>query len=195
MLRLATGHLAQTRPHTWRTCQGEQRQANSDSWCICSVMGLDQQVCTRRSFGFDPLGLGRNPDLLQRFQESELVHSRWAMLGGCLRPEHTAVCSGHECAPLRLLHCAGVAGCLSVELVGQGNWFDAPNWVRWLLWAQSTDASTTAFHSGKHWQVLTGGKPTYLGVEVPLDFNTILAVVRSACRAKSSRQSAACSQD
>ena len=27
-------------------------------------------------------------------------------------------------------------------------------------------------------QVLQGGKPTYLGVEVPLDFNTILAIVR-----------------
>ena len=33
--------------------------------------------------------------------------------------------------------------------------------------------------------MLFGGKPTYLGVEVPLDFNTILAVVRTVSRAPS----------
>jgi light-harvesting complex I chlorophyll a/b binding protein 4 len=31
-------------------------------------------------FGFDPLGLGSNPDQLKWFAESERVHSRWAML-------------------------------------------------------------------------------------------------------------------
>ncbi|KAK9803109.1 hypothetical protein WJX73_005338 [Symbiochloris irregularis] len=77
------------------------------------------------SFGFDPLGLARKPELLQRFQESELVHSRWAM--------------------------AGVAGCLAVEVLGQGSWTDSPNWV------------------------LKGGKPTYLGVEVPLGLDALLA--------------------
>lgn len=33
----------------------------------------------RRSFGFDPFGLGSVPANLQRFQEAELVHSRYAL--------------------------------------------------------------------------------------------------------------------
>lgn len=56
-----------------------------------------------RSFGFDPLGLAKNPSNLQRFQESELIHSRWAM--------------------------AGVAGALAVEILGLGDWYTAPLWV------------------------------------------------------------------
>lgn len=32
-------------------------------------------------FGWDPLGLGANPDALKWFRESELQHARWAMLG------------------------------------------------------------------------------------------------------------------
>eukprot|EP00959_Pyramimonas_sp_CCMP1952_P444453 9305617-Pyramimonas_sp.AAC.1 len=51
-------------------------------------------------FGFDPLGFGKNPAYLAKFQENELMHGRWAMLG--------------------------VAGCLAVELLGLGNWIDAP---------------------------------------------------------------------
>lgn len=57
----------------------------------------------RRSYGFDPFGLGSVPSNLQRFQEAELVHSRWAM--------------------------AGVAGALAAELLGQGDWYEAPSWV------------------------------------------------------------------
>ena len=59
---------------------------------------------SRRSYGFDPLGLAAPADLRDRFQESELIHSRWAM--------------------------AGVAGVLAVELLGQGNWITAQEWVR-----------------------------------------------------------------
>lgn len=36
---------------------------------------------TRSNFGFDPLELGKEPASLKRFQEAELQHSRWAMLG------------------------------------------------------------------------------------------------------------------
>jgi len=78
------------------------------------------------SFGFDPLGLGSVPSNLDRFRESELIHCRWAM--------------------------AGAAGVIAVELLGQGNWFDAP------LWA------------------IKGGAPTYLGVPLPFDINTLIAV-------------------
>merc|ERR550514_590402 len=52
------------------------------------------------SYGFDPLGLGSTPSNLARFQEAELIHCRWAMLG--------------------------VAGALAVEALGFGNWYDAP---------------------------------------------------------------------
>lgn len=40
-------------------------------------------------FGFDPLGLGSDPELLKWFQQSEIVHCRWAMLGaaGIIIPE------------------------------------------------------------------------------------------------------------
>ena len=56
-----------------------------------------------RSYGFDPLGLASSVDLRSRFQESELIHSRWAM--------------------------AGVAGVLAVEILGLGNWITAQQWV------------------------------------------------------------------
>merc|ERR1712224_1014327 len=52
------------------------------------------------SYGFDPLGLGSNPSNLVRFQEAEIIHCRWAMLG--------------------------VTGALAVEALGFGNWYDAP---------------------------------------------------------------------
>ncbi|XP_047306751.1 photosystem I chlorophyll a/b-binding protein 6, chloroplastic-like, partial [Impatiens glandulifera] len=40
-------------------------------------------------FGFDPLGLGSDPELLKWFAQAELIHSRWAMLAvsGILIPE------------------------------------------------------------------------------------------------------------
>ena len=47
----------------------------------------------------DPLGLGEKPENLKRYQESEVIHCRWAMLG--------------------------VAGCLGAELLGQGDWVSA----------------------------------------------------------------------
>jgi hypothetical protein len=59
--------------------------------------------CRRSAYGFDPLGLAKDPVSLKRFQEAEVIHSRWAMLG--------------------------VAGCLGVEALGFGNWYDAPTWV------------------------------------------------------------------
>lgn len=40
-------------------------------------------------YGFDPLGLGSDPELLKWFVQAELVHARWAMLGaaGIFIPE------------------------------------------------------------------------------------------------------------
>jgi len=78
------------------------------------------------NFGFDPLGLGKDADSLLQFREAELIHSRWAMLG--------------------------VAGALAVELLGYGNWYDAP------LWA------------------VNGGNATWFGVDVPFDVTTLVGV-------------------
>jgi light-harvesting complex I chlorophyll a/b binding protein 1 len=78
------------------------------------------------SYGFDPLGLGSSSGSLERFTESEIIHGRWAMLG--------------------------VAGSLAGEILGQGNWADAP------LWA------------------VNGGTPTYLGIPVPFNLTTLLAI-------------------
>jgi len=78
------------------------------------------------NYGFDPAGLAKDPANLKRFTEAELVHCRWAMLG--------------------------VAGAFGVELLGFGNWYEAP------LWA------------------VTGGKATYFGIEVPFDLNFLLIV-------------------
>lgn len=68
------------------------------------LAGLSYAFHPCRSYGFDPFGLGQVPSNLQRFQEAELVHCRWAMLGA--------------------------AGALAPELLGFGDWYSAPQWVR-----------------------------------------------------------------
>jgi len=78
------------------------------------------------SYGFDPFGLGSVPSNLQRFQEAELVHCRWAMLGA--------------------------AGALAPELLGFGDWYNAPQWA------------------------LTGGTPTWFGIPVPFNLSTLVAI-------------------
>uniref|UniRef100_UPI003003A6D3 Light-harvesting protein of photosystem I Lhca1 n=1 Tax=Coelastrella TaxID=75800 RepID=UPI003003A6D3 len=90
------------------------------------------------NYGFDPLGLCKDPASLKRFTESEVIHCRWAMLGA--------------------------AGCLGVEALGFGNWYDAP------LWA------------------INGGSPTWFGISVPFDLNTLLAVEFVAMAAAESRR-------
>merc|ERR1711977_262739 len=60
----------------------------------------DYLVNMTASYGFDPLKLGSVPADLKRFQEAELIHCRWAMLG--------------------------VAGAIAVEALGFGNWYDVP---------------------------------------------------------------------
>lgn len=54
-------------------------------------------------FGFDPLGLAEVPENFARYQESELIHCRWAMLA--------------------------VPGVLVPEALGLGNWVDAQKWA------------------------------------------------------------------
>jgi len=78
------------------------------------------------SYGFDPLGLSKEASSLTRFRESEVIHGRWAMLGA--------------------------AGCLGVEVLGYGNWYDAPL------------------------PLVNGGQATYFGATVPFDLGTLAAV-------------------
>ncbi|PSC71068.1 light-harvesting of photosystem I [Micractinium conductrix] len=78
------------------------------------------------SYGFDPLGLAKEPASLTRFKESEVIHGRWAMLGA--------------------------AGVLGVEVLGYGNWYDAPL------------------------PLVQGGNATYFGATVPFDLGTLAGV-------------------
>ena len=55
------------------------------------------------NFGFDPLKLAAVPSNLQRYQEAELQHCRWAMLGA--------------------------AGALAPEVLGYGDWVSSPAWA------------------------------------------------------------------
>jgi light-harvesting complex I chlorophyll a/b binding protein 1 len=94
------------------------------------------------NYGFDPLNLAREPASLARFRESEVIHGRWAMLG--------------------------VAGALAVEVLGLGNWYDAP------LWALEK-----------------GGHATWFGVPIPFDLNTLLGVEFVAMAAAESQRGGA----
>jgi len=48
----------------------------------------------------------------------------------------------------------GVVGCLVPEIIGYADWVQAPTWA------------------------VTGGKATYLGVEIPFDLKTLALIVR-----------------
>jgi light-harvesting complex I chlorophyll a/b binding protein 1 len=75
-------------------------QASTAEWLPGSYRPAHLDGSMVGDFGFDPLGFGKNPEALMQFREAELVHGRWCMLA--------------------------VAGMLSVEVLGYGNWIDAP---------------------------------------------------------------------
>ncbi|PRW57230.1 light-harvesting of photosystem I [Chlorella sorokiniana] len=93
------------------------------------------------SYGFDPLGLAAEPASLARFRESEVFHGRWAMLGA--------------------------AGVLGVEVLGYGNWYDAPL------------------------PLVQGGQATYFGASVPFDLGTLAAIEFAAMAGAESFRGAA----
>jgi light-harvesting complex II chlorophyll a/b binding protein 5 len=41
------------------------------------------------SYGYDPLGLGKDRETLEKYRANELIHARWAMLAaaGIIIPE------------------------------------------------------------------------------------------------------------
>ncbi|GMH36024.1 hypothetical protein BSKO_03892 [Bryopsis sp. KO-2023] len=77
--------------------------AKAGNWCP----GLDTPKWLSEdlvgNYGYDPLGLGKDPATLLRFQEGELMNGRWAMLA--------------------------VPGMIGAEALGFGNWMDAPTWA------------------------------------------------------------------
>eukprot|EP00803_Ostreobium_quekettii_P001165 evm.model.scf_1801.4 EVM.evm.TU.scf_1801.4 scf_1801:24369-26356(+) len=78
------------------------------------------------NYGYDPLGLSVEPGNLARMRECEVINGRWAMLG--------------------------VVGSLTVEILGLGNWYTGPSWVK------------------------EGGTATYLGNPIPFDIKTLAAI-------------------
>ena len=67
---------------------------------LVSTRRLTSGHFIRSDYGFDPLGLGKEPTNLARFQEAELIHARWAMLG--------------------------VSGAAGAEVITGVNWVEAP---------------------------------------------------------------------
>eukprot|EP00894_Picocystis_sp_ML_P001639 jgi/Pico_ML_1/52156/g2914.t1 len=64
-----------------RACGAVGVQAREAKWAPGFEAPKHLDGTLPADFGFDPLGLGVMPDRLKWFRESELVHSRWAMLG------------------------------------------------------------------------------------------------------------------
>ena len=50
--------------------------------------------CMLRSYGYDPLGLGKDTATVEKYRAYELIHARWAMLAaaGIIIPEGLQVC-------------------------------------------------------------------------------------------------------
>ena len=78
---------------------------------------------------------------------------------------------------------AGVAGVLAVELLGQGNWVTAQQWVNTCLLQSFCLNMQNVCYSRMlnlffcmH-QAAKDGTPTYLGVPLPLNFGLVLATV------------------
>ncbi|CAG9464122.1 unnamed protein product [Pedinophyceae sp. YPF-701] len=97
---MIASRVASVRPVVSAKRAAVRAQAARPSWAPGMPIPDHLDGSLPGDFGFDPLGLGKEPALLQRFQEAEIIHARWAMLG--------------------------VAGCLAVELFGFGDWYDAP---------------------------------------------------------------------
>ena len=113
-------------------------------------------VCLLRSdFGFDPLGLGSDPELLAKCAFPLHCCTRRC----CSPPRARRPRCALQATPLALSHTRphrfrenevihgrwamlGAAGIIAVEATGAGNWIDAQTWP------------------------ITGGKPSYLGNQV-----------------------------
>lgn len=76
------------------------------------------------SYGYDPLGLGKDPEQVAKYRENELLHARWAMLAaaGIIIPEGLQVS--------RIASC-GRAACTAVDkMKGRKQWHVDRGWAR-----------------------------------------------------------------
>ena len=67
------------RPVSVRHCV--RVQAREAAWRPGSTAPAHLNGTLPGDFGFNPLGLGSDPEKLSWFREAELIHARWAMLG------------------------------------------------------------------------------------------------------------------
>jgi len=78
--------------------------ARDAAWCPGTEAPAYLDGTLPGDYGFDPLGLGEKPELLQKFREAELLHCRWTMLAS--------------------------VGMLAVEGGGfADSWIDGPQWA------------------------------------------------------------------
>lgn len=80
-------------------------------------------------FGFDPLGLGSNPDVLKWHAEAERVHARWAMLAvaGILVQEVVKPDVFWYDAPTKIDLPFGILGLLAFEFFAM-HWVEVRRW-------------------------------------------------------------------
>jgi light-harvesting complex II chlorophyll a/b binding protein 5 len=57
-----------------------------------------------RSYGYDPLGLGKDTATVEKYRAYELIHARWAMLAaaGIIIPEGLQVGQAASCVSFSL---------------------------------------------------------------------------------------------
>jgi hypothetical protein len=68
----------------------------SSSHCCCCPALLFFLFSSTCSYGYDPLGLGKDKETVEKYRANELIHGRWAMLAaaGIIIPEGLQVRSG-----------------------------------------------------------------------------------------------------
>merc|ERR1712118_402674 len=79
-----------------RVVRGARAKLTGNNWLPGSKRPEHLDGSRPGDVGFDPLGLSKDPSSAERLREAEIIHGRYAMLGA--------------------------AGCLAVELAGQGTW-------------------------------------------------------------------------
>lgn len=64
---------------------------------LCVLLCASTSLCLS-SYGYDPLGLGKDKETVEKYRVNELIHARWAMLAaaGIIIPEGLEVRRGGQ---------------------------------------------------------------------------------------------------